>query len=213
MILALISLSLAPIKVAVIDTGYKEDVAPYLCKDVKSKDFTGEGIYDTVNHGNIVSKIILANSKGKACIVMLKVFNSNQKLDYNKYNQALQYLANHRVDIINISMDGIEPLDFEKKQLDFQVNRGVKVIASAGNSGMNLDNECLSFPACNGNAIVVGTKVGKNLASYTNYGKIVNEYEQEEYYENKRGTSFSAATFSGRLAYHLYRLHHGKYNR
>jgi hypothetical protein len=85
----------------------------------------------------------------------------------------------------------------ERILIEKALNRGIRVIAAAGNEGANLDKKCSFFPACYDSRIVIvgnGTSL-TNRHPTSNYGKVVSIwYNGTIFFRNKvlSGTSFSA---------------------
>lgn len=145
------------IKVAVIDTGYdyKSDwsehvdqiqdldgntlVKPKLCPGEKyHKDFTGLGVQDAVGHGTHMAGIIAKNNKDvDYCLVIIKYIHSGRGDSYS--TSAFSYAVDLGVDIINFSSGGFKFYYNEYIQIQRALDKGIKVVTSAGNNGLTVD--------------------------------------------------------------------------
>lgn len=191
------------IKVAVIDTGLSKNHKVKLC-NTGHKDFTGEGLIDRHGHGTNISHLIEKHSnKINYCQIIIKIFRGYSAY-YETHNstlaRAIDYAINQNVDIINISAGGFGYDIREDGRISAALNKGITVIISAGNSGLNLDQNCIYYPACYDNrSIVVG-----NVNSQSNTGMIVdlivdgNNKTAGGY--TMSGTSQSSAIVTGRMA-------------
>lgn len=80
---------------------------------------------------------------------------------------AIRYAADHGANVINLSLGATSGDSFLKQQIDYAINKGITVVAAAGNSGCN----CISYPANYPEVIAVGaTNQSGSLASFSNYG-------------------------------------------
>jgi subtilisin family serine protease len=140
------------ITVAVIDTGgISTDVAKALKTDAYSikeglckqghKDFTGTGIIDRHGHGTNISGLIEREANGAHyCQLVMKYFDSNTEASnpLKAIRLALRAAIDAKVDFINISGGG---MDYDLQERDLVVealNKGITVVAAAGNEGMDL---------------------------------------------------------------------------
>lgn len=189
------------IRVAVIDTGL--DLKKYknlLCK-TGHKDFTNTGIKDRMNHGTlVVENIKKAAGNSNYCLIILKYYD--QFSTVNNYMQALEEAIHLKVDVVNYSGGGNNLLLPELAAIE--LNPDIKFFVSAGNNGANLDENCFYYPAClnSPNMTVVGAMKGPEKANYSNYGLVVDEWEEGFATDEKGhisfGTSFSTPTATGK---------------
>lgn len=155
-----------PIKVAIIDTGlsnaYVKNVQ--LC-DRGHKDFSGQGLNDTNGHGTNITGIITEHTNTtNYCIIIIKAYNFDTHKNY--ITNALQYVSNLNVDIINLSGGGPGTIEEERVAVEKILNKNILLVVAAGNDGINLDENCNYYPACYDKRVIV---VGANK-SYSNYG-------------------------------------------
>lgn len=191
------------IEVAVIDTGIRTDVQG-LCES-GHVDLTGEGLYDYNGHGTNVSGLIHRNAKDvDYCQVIIKYFK-NDKENIERTIVALRYAMELGVDVINYSSQG-GVSSFEEYSMIKQVlDSGIKIVAPSGNFEVNLDNECVIYPACYDPRIFTVGRLenlpGVNIPA--GYGRrlvsLENGTNQTVYGITMSGTSQATAIFTGKL--------------
>jgi subtilisin family serine protease len=218
------------IVIAVIDTGLDSELMSknFVCKS-GHKDFTGGGLVDTHGHGTHISGIIdqyakdYIFTKGKYpsdidklyenyCQIIIKFYDPNVRTSNNLKNtiKAFRWAIDHKVDIINYSGGGPEFSKEEKKVVVEALDKGIKVVAAAGNERSDIDVHKF-YPAMYDKRIyIVGNIVGKSreIAASSNYGESVNSWEEGTLvlsrvpvnkYNYMSGTSQATAVKSGKL--------------
>jgi len=208
----LISMNLVPqIRVVVLDTGIKSTVTdiPYCEGGKLNRDFTGKGINDNQGHGTNVSGLIhkKIKNKNRYCQIIVKWYERNDKFSDITYIRSMDYIKTLKYDVLNLSLGGYDTSETILKKVEGQfvkneLDRGVKIIAAAGNQGKNLNEGCHHYPSCHDDRIyTVGAKEGDYVAYYSNYGKHVDEYnmgtKQEAYGIVLTGTSQATANATG----------------
>lgn len=199
------------IKVAVIDTGitdaYKHKSG--LCKSGHFNFVTlNNEVRDTDGHGTNISGLIHkhANRNDYCQLVYMYYDEKGTSTDNAKrMSGAIKMAIKNKVDFINISGGGNGYIAEEAAAIKQALDKGITVVAAAGNEGANLDNWCNYFPACyDSRIIVVGSlnKEGKR-SEFSNYGRAVKHYVYgEDRCANgvcNRGTSQATAIVTGRL--------------
>lgn len=169
-------LSMAQIKIAVLDSGLNNPNDVRLCED--RIDFTNSySLKDEYDHGTNISNIIEEGTKGaNVCQYSLKIFNKNANLDsVGASVRALKYALKKKVNIVNYSGGGVFYDEQEKIIIKKLLDSGVTFIAAAGNANEDLDKNCNFFPACyDPRIIVVGSVMASGEKSrFSNYGKTV----------------------------------------
>lgn len=172
------------IKVAVVDTGLNLDdkwsdnpevglYQPKICPG--SKDFTGEGLDDRHGHGTHIAGLITKYAgNANHCLIIYKYFTEKstglENLDHSI--QAFQKAIHDGVDIINYSGGGILKSDQECRVLKTALDKGIKIVAAAGNEGINIDYFHF-YPANCDDRIVIVENIDKNdvRASTSSYSK------------------------------------------
>jgi len=184
--------------VAVIDTGvaYEDYVestrrgrsktivyeqAPDLSETnfVPGYDFVNDDPHpnDDEGHGTHVTGTIAQstnNNMGVAgiafntSIMPVKVLDSRGSGTYTDIADGIYFAANNGADVINMSLGGPNASITLEEALAYAYNKGVTIVAAAGNDG----SDTVSYPAAyNAYVIAVGaTRYDETLAYYSNYG-------------------------------------------
>ncbi len=208
------------IKVAVIDTGIDESLLKgnSYCPE-GHKDFTGVGMVDNHGHGTHISGIVDQYAKdfifkpGKNfkdidkleiayCQIIIKYYDPKQSYGDNLKQtiKSFKWAIEQNVDIINYSGGGTEYSKEENEVIQEALNKGIKVVAAAGNERSNIDKHKY-YPAMYDKRIyVVGNLVTNNtelipkksviegkttnllelkrdIAASSNYGESINTWE------------------------------------
>ncbi len=135
---------------------------------------------DDNGHGTHVSGIAAAatdNGRGvaglgwSAMILPLKVMNAAGEGNAFALASAISYAADREAKVINMSLGGEAPCpDYLQTAIDSAYNRGVLLVAAAGNAGTNQS----VFPAnCNHVLGVAATTDSDTRAYFSNYGSHV----------------------------------------
>lgn len=179
--------------IVVIDSGIKLDskILSVLCEN-GLKDFTKEGMQDSIGHGTNVTNIIVSKMQRHQCLSIIKFYSMASNTSYT--NEALLYAMALHPAYINLSLSGLDP-DNEEYRLLSQIVKKTKVIVSAGNNSVNFDKGCNVYPACykfKDNFYVVGSVDSNGKVShFSNFGKKV------EYWENGENVAAGGVTLSG----------------
>lgn len=164
-------------RIAVLDSGVNQkEINP-----VEIKDFTGTGMFDTINHGNRVAKIIKFFAKASQ-LYIAKVGNSNP--DELNLMLALEWAAEKGVNIVNVSagfnktrknLNGKNHVCTGDCELCDLVNKivastNILIVVAAGNKCKKEDS--IDCPGNATNVITVGAvDAGLNIADYSSIGK------------------------------------------
>jgi subtilisin family serine protease len=206
--------------VAVVDSGVKSDHEDLVGKVVPGYNFLNNNTdtNDVAGHGTIVSGVIGSftnNRKGVASLgwntkmMPIKVINQNNRLSYSNGARAIMYAADNGAKVINNSWGGTSDSTNLQNAVNYAVNRGVTVVASAGNTGCNGDS-CIKFPARYNNVLAVGSSnTIDQRSSFSNAGPQLDVVAPGESiyttymsggYASGTGTSFSAPFVSALAA-------------
>jgi parallel beta-helix repeat protein len=132
---------------------------------------------DDNGHGThcawIISAVIdngigIAGTASNCKIMPVRIFDKDGNTNLIPITKGIYYAAKHGADIISLSMGGGES-KLIKFIINYAYNRGVVIVASAGNDGFNF--KYMSAPGCYENAIAVAaTDRNDNKTWWSNYG-------------------------------------------
>jgi len=176
------------VTVAIIDTGiayedysWRYKKAPDLNNTcfVSGYDFVNNDSHpnDDNSHGTHVAGTIAQstnNSKGvagvafKSCLMPVKVLDKYGSGTYADVALGIRFAADNSAKVINLSLGGPVPATYLEEALAYAYNKGVTIVAAAGNDGTNV----ISYPAAyDAYVIAVGaTRYDETLAYYSNFG-------------------------------------------
>ena len=211
------------ITVAVIDTGISEVPDLKATKFVKGYDFVNDRIdaSDDAGHGTHVAGTIAQSTNNnygvagiayEASLMPLKVLGASGGGTVADIAEAIRYAADNGADVINMSLGGAGESQLMEDAINYAHQKGVVVIAAAGNSNQNSASYPARYPHVIGVAALdsVGVK-----APYSNFGagvdisapggseagKIVQETIDPEsgqsIFEGYQGTSMAAPHVAG----------------
>lgn len=166
------------ITVAVIDTGVSRGPDFQKTEFVEGYDFVNNKVdaTDDNGHGTHVAGTIaestnnnlkLAGIAYKAKIMPLKVLSANGGGTVADIAEAIRFAADHGADVINMSLGGGGENKLMKDAIDYAYDKGVVIVAAAGNSGQN----SAAYPARYPKVISVSA-LGPSgeKAPYSNFG-------------------------------------------
>ncbi|WP_231387558.1 S8 family serine peptidase, partial [Dolichospermum circinale] len=166
------------ITVAVIDTGITKVRDLHETKFVKGYDFVNdtEPAQDDNGHGTHVAGTVAQstnNSYGvagvayEANLMPLKVLNADGAGTVADIAEAIKFAADNGADVINMSLGGGGESQLMAEAINYAYNKGVTIIAAAGNENTN----GVSYPARYPHVIgVAAFGSDGERASYSNYG-------------------------------------------
>jgi subtilisin family serine protease len=156
-------------------------------------------------HGTMVAGII-AGMAPESMIMPLRVFDDQGQADVFTIAKAIDYAVRNGASVINMSFGLHEPSPTLEEAIEWALEAGVVLIASAGNN----DTAAPQYPAAYPGVIAVAaTDLSDRKAPFSNYGpqvavsapgvNIISSYFAE-YYSIASGTSFSAPIVAGEAA-------------
>jgi len=165
------------VNIAILDTGVDLDHPDLAAKIVKSRNFSGSPTVDDVDgHGTHVAGIAAAitnNGIGvaglgySATIMNVKVLGDDGSGSYSWIASGIIWAADNGAEVINLSLGGTSASSTLENAVNYAWNKGVVVVAAAGNGG----SISPSFPAYYSNCIAVAATNSKDeLAGWSNYG-------------------------------------------
>lgn len=194
------------IKICIADTGRPKHTE--LQQAIKgSANFSNvEGVDDLQGHSTHVAGIV-NEIVPDAELYFAKVLNDSGSGTNAGVTQGIQWCVDQGSNIVNLSLSGSQPFAEMKTVIDEAIQKGVIIIAAAGNRGQNPDIDLIGYPAKFDEVICVGSindmiEVSRFSSSGKN-GDIVGPGEQilSTYKDNRfavlSGTSMSAPFISG----------------
>lgn len=190
------------ILVAVLDTGISEKHADLDDKVMASVNFTlSPTTDDRHGHGTHIAGIINSLAPNSR-FLNVKVANDYGSCNAEAVAKGIIWAVDNGAKIINLSVTLIEPSQSLEHAIDYAWDKGVVLVAAAGNSG----NSNPLYPAYYENCLAVTATNGDSLALLANYGDWVdvaapgtNVYSTlpNNEYGYKTGTSMATAYVSG----------------
>jgi serine protease len=166
------------VTVAVIDTGIS--VVPDLkdTKFVPGYDFVNDQVAaeDDSGHGTHVAGTIAQSTNNnygvagiayEASLMPLKVLSSFGGGTVADIAEAIKFAADNNADVINLSLGGGGESQLLKEAVDYAYQKGVVVVAAAGNVNQNAASYPARFPHVIGVAALDATG---EKAAYSNFG-------------------------------------------
>lgn len=165
------------IKVAIIDTGVDTNHEDLMGNIISGINYIQPGSQpeDNNGHGTHVAGIIAATSNNGVGItgiasgvkiMPIKVLDANGYGSDNNVGDGIRWAADNGANIINLSLGGPEDSQYIQDAINYAHNKGVIVIAAAGN-----ENSSVGYPAANDHVIAVAaTDSNDNKPSFSNYG-------------------------------------------
>jgi type VII secretion-associated serine protease mycosin len=170
--------------VAVVDTGVDgshPDLAGQLLPGLDAITDTTGGDDDGNGHGTHVAGTVAAvagNGEGvagfapDAKILPIKVLGADGSGYVSDTAQGIVWAADNGAHVINLSLGSSNPSTAEEAAVAYAVNRGVTVVAAAGNE--REEGSPTSYPAAyEGVIAVAATDPGDDVAEYSNQGAYV----------------------------------------
>jgi minor extracellular protease Epr len=213
-------------KIAILDTGIYENHPDFDNLFLnKSFNFTSSpySYSDNNGHGTHISGIIGARSKrtdgiigvAPACeMYTIKVIEDDGTTSATNLNKGLEFLLTKEIDIINLSLNINEArYNIVKSTIDKLIQKGVIIVAAAGNNTNLLNGNSLLTPANKENIISVGaisqSFIDKNpdliLNQHLDFLFIEDDIlscstQTNLYYKKEKGCSQSTAFLTGIIA-------------
>ncbi len=164
--------------VAVIDTGITRVPDLELTGFVEGYDFVNDRVEATDDNGHgthVAGTIAQSTNNGKgvagiahgANLMPLKVLNANGSGTVADIAEAIKFAADNGAHIINMSLGGGGESQLLQKAIEYAHQKGVLVVAAAGNEGRN----AVSYPARYRHVVgVAALDPAGSKTPYSNYG-------------------------------------------
>jgi serine protease len=167
------------VTVAVIDTGVSKVPDLGDTKIAAGYNFVAdnERAEDDHGHGTHVAGTIAQATNNKlgvggvafgATILPLKVLSADGRGSMAAIAQAIRYAADHGAKVINMSLGGPLPVVTIRHAIDYARDKGVVVVAAAGNDGRGRVSYPARYP---GVLAVASTQFDERTTFYSNWGK------------------------------------------
>lgn len=171
----------AGVTVAVIDTGVSRVPDLQQTEFVEGYDFVNDKVNatDDNGHGTHVAGTIAQSTNNnygvagiayKAKIMPLKVLSAGGSGTISDIAEAIRFAADRGADVINMSLGGGGESLVMKEAIDYAHQKGVVIVAAAGNSNRNAAEYPARYPHVIG---VAATDLAGKKAPYSNYGAAV----------------------------------------
>jgi len=166
------------ITVAIIDTGVSQVPDLAQTEFVAGYDFVNDKINadDDNGHGTHVAGTVAQSTNNnygvagvayEAKIMPLKVLSGSGGGTISDIAEAIRFAADNKADVINMSLGGGGESQVMKDAIEYAYNKGVVIIAAAGNE----NNNSASYPARYARVIgVAATDAQGERAEFSNYG-------------------------------------------
>ncbi len=166
------------ITIAVIDTGVTQVPDLKLTKFVPGYDFVNdrENAEDDNGHGTHVAGVIAQSTNNGygvagiahlAKIMPLKVLTAEGGGTVADIAEAIKFAADNNADVINLSLGGGGASRLLEEAITYAYNKGVVIVAAAGNENLNAASYPARYPKVIG---VAATDFEDAKAPYSNYG-------------------------------------------
>lgn len=203
------------LKVGIVDSGLNIHDARFighLCEGEASKDFTGEGMTDSIGHGTHIAGLVIKYAADASyCLYIAKYYSAHASPKTNSINlmKSFQWLIDKKVKIINYSGggDGQTPGEYEL----LKAHPEISFVVAAGNGSRNLDIFNY-YPASYllPNIYPIGCKHNGFPCYFSNYGSIIKDWEDGQNVLSdepngmgvRSGTSQSTAIATGKAIKH-----------
>lgn len=178
------TIGLPTVPVAVLDTGYDQGHPDLMGKVVLSKDFTvlngsantvqdgnGHGTHTAGTVGSLTNNAIGVASIGWSTPLMVgKVLGDNGSGYHSEIADGIIWAADNGAKVINMSLGGSSGSTTLSNACTYAWNKGVVIVASAGNNGNTRPNYPAYYSVC---IAVAATDQNDRRASFSTYGSWV----------------------------------------
>jgi subtilisin family serine protease len=188
--------TLAPVKVAIVDSGVDNTLPDFAGRISDGRSFVGGSPYvDTEGHGTFVAGEIAANLDSTGIVGMAyasqllvaKVVKPDGSIPLTAESDAIRWAADSGAKVINLSLGGLrDPLHpnndyystIEASAVRYAIQKGVVVVAAVGNSDEAPSSpwNFASYPAALPHVIGVSAlKQNGDVAGFSNRDEVFND--------------------------------------
>ena len=187
-----------------------------VCDAVNCQPYENGFVDDENGHGTHVTGIIAAETNNGvgvagvswgARVMAVRVLDRDGQGFYSDIAAAILYATDTGAQVINLSFGGDEPSQLLQDAVNYAYERGVLLVAAAGNDG---GAQILYPAACNNVIAVASTDSSDRRSGFSNHGpqvdiaapgdSIVSTWLQPYLYFYKRGTSMATPHVAGAAA-------------
>ena len=199
------------VKVGILDTGIANNHNDLSSKVLRWENFSGGSPYDTLGHGTMVGGVVSAitnNQTGVSSIgynvkiLSIKV-GDKKGVKASEAAKAIRWAGDNKIDIINMSFGSSEKSKTIEEAIEYAWNKGVLIVAAAGNTGKTKPQYPASYPYV---ISVAATDQNDLKAKFSTYGSWVDisapgqdilSTTNSGGYSSASGTSLSAPIVAG----------------
>jgi len=175
-----VSTGSAEILIAILDSGIDQDHPDLMGKVVMNKNFTDSAVVDdNYGHGTHVAGIAAANTNNEVGVAGIgfesslmngKVLGDTGYGAYSWIAEGIIWAADNGAKVINMSLGGPRKSITLESAVNYAWEKGVVVVAAAGNSA----NPSKTYPGYYSNCIAVAATNNNDVrASFSSYGSWV----------------------------------------
>ncbi|MET8763172.1 S8/S53 family peptidase [Lentzea sp. NPDC004782] len=205
----------SPVRIGVVDTGIAQPQHPFLNDGVSGDPEPDDLDENLRGHGTFVTGVVLLNAPGAEVRMRAVVSETSGKREDEQVAEAIMELVGE-VDLINLSFGGATwehtaPPALQEA-IETALSQEVVVVAAAANNASPLRN----YPAALPGVISVGAATADGrVAEFSSFGSWLTVYARGEDVKGPyqagwatwEGTSFAAATVTGRIAWLMAEKH------
>jgi subtilisin family serine protease/flagellar hook assembly protein FlgD len=137
-------------------------------------------VSDAIGHGTFVAGVAAAETDNRVGVAgagyrskldIVKIADSDGGIGIDDEVAGITWAADHGADVINLSLGGSDSSDAEKAAIKYAQDKGVLVVAAAGNEGVTVPE----YPAAYPGVIAVGATDTRTMtrATFSNHGSWV----------------------------------------
>jgi subtilisin family serine protease len=187
--------TLAPVRVAIVDSGLDLGHPEFAGRVVAARSFVGGSAADREGHGTFVAGIIAANTDNgqgiagialSAELLVAKVVRADGTISPLAEARAIRWAVNHGARVINLSLGGLRSRNknedtyssIEQDAIDYAYAKGAVLVAAVGNGDQAPKTpwDLASYPAALPHVIGVSAVAQDGtVPSFSNYDRIFND--------------------------------------
>ena len=187
--------TLAPVRVAIVDSGIDRGHPEFAGRIVAARSFVGGDVTDRQGHGTFVAGIIAANTDNgegiagialSAELLVAKVVRDDGTISPFAEARAIRWAANRGARVINLSLGGLRSRNraedtystIEQAAIDYAYAKGAVLVAAVGNGDQapRAPWDLASYPAALPHVIGVSAVAQDgSVPMFSNYDRFFND--------------------------------------